>query len=493
MNRNEMVVHHNYLNESKFTDFTELELNLFITILYKMRHEKENEVTFRSEDIKNMTNAKDRSYKEFERILHSLQDRTFYLKTIDGYERIKPFPTLIFNNEKKKITVEVNKRMVPVFRQLKEQFTQYSLKEFVSLDNKYGKRLYQLLKQYESIGKRNFKLDNFRELLDCTNKSYDKMSNLDKKVLMKARDDINEKTSLSVDYVKLKKGRKVESVEFTIKKSDKTTLSDNKDTPSDKLVNLKLDIGRISKIKVSEDETSIEAKEIKKDKTTSSDNKDTPSDKLKKQEVKKEKIDETKGKKGIKRKVTKKDKTTPSDNKDTLSDKLEKAIIKSKRNIYVSKAWNKRVDNKISKIINENGEEYALDILNRLYVSVKQDIKTTLVQYINGIMKNIKIEVKEKALSNFNKVKEEKIRNEKEIKGDKSLPGENKDEQGENESEITLEEFEELDEKTRNELEKEAIKLTMKKVEISEKFLSDLKKRSMKIYFNTIKANINKK
>ena len=493
MNKNEMVVHHNYLNESKFTDFTELELNLFITILYKMRHEKENEVTFRSEDIKNMTNAKDRSYKEFERILHSLQDRTFYLKTMDGYERIKPFPTLIFNNEKKKITVEVNKRMVPVFRQLKEQFTQYSLKEFVSLDNKYGKRLYQLLKQYESIGKRNFKLDNFRELLDCTNKSYDKMSNLDKKVLMKARDDINEKTSLSVDYVKLKKGRKIESVEFTIKKSDKTILSDNKDTPSDKLVNLTLDIGKIGKAKDSVDEISIEAKEIKKDKTTSSDNKDTPSDKLKKQEVKREKIDENQGKKAIKKKVTKRDKTTLSDNKDTLSDKLEKAIIKAKRNIYVSKAWNKRADNKISKIINENGEEYALDILNRLYVSVKQDIKTTLVQYINGIMKNIRIEVKEKDFSNFNKIKEEKIRNEKEIKGNKSLPRKSKEEQGENESEITLEEFEELDGKTRNELEKEAIELTMKKGDMSEKFLSDLKKKSFRIYFNTIKANIKKK
>lgn len=491
MNKNEMVVHHNYLNESKFTDFTELELNLFITILYKMRHEKENEVTFRSEDIKSMTNAKDRSYKEFERILHSLQDRTFYLKTMDGYERIKPFPTLIFNNEKKKITVEVNKRMVPVFRQLKEQFTQYSLKEFVSLDNKYGKRLYQLLKQYESIGKRNFKLDNFRELLDCTNKSYDKMSNLDKKVLMKARDDINEKTSLSVDYVKLKKGRKVESVEFTIKKSDKTTLFDYKDTPSDKLVNLKLDIGKISKTKDLSDEISVETKGIKKDKTTSSDYKDTPSDKLLKKKAKGEKIDKTlvkEEKKAAKKKGIKKDKTTPSDYKDTLSDKLEKAIIKAKRNIYVSKAWNKRADNKISKIINENGEEYALDILNRLYVSVKQDIKTTLVQYINGIMKNIKIEVKEKGLSNSNK---ENIRNEKEIKGNKLLPKEKKEELRNKEDEITLEEFEELDEKTRNELEKEAIKLTMKKGGISEKFLSDLKKRSFRIYFNTIKANIN--
>ena len=34
---NDVVVHHNYLNESIF-NFNELELNLFIVILYKMRN-----------------------------------------------------------------------------------------------------------------------------------------------------------------------------------------------------------------------------------------------------------------------------------------------------------------------------------------------------------------------------------------------------------------------------------------------------------------------
>jgi hypothetical protein len=39
--KNALVTHHNYINESKFENFTELELNLFIVILYKMRKEKE--------------------------------------------------------------------------------------------------------------------------------------------------------------------------------------------------------------------------------------------------------------------------------------------------------------------------------------------------------------------------------------------------------------------------------------------------------------------
>ena len=68
--------------------------------------------------------------------------------------------------------------------------------------------------------------------------------------------------------------------------------------------------------------------------------------------------------------------------------RIEEYVAKSKRNIYVSKAWNKRVENKLQKILQEDGEEYVVYILKKLYTSLKEEIKTTLVQYINGIIKN---------------------------------------------------------------------------------------------------------
>lgn len=70
------------------------------------------------------------------------------------------------------------------------------------------------------------------------------------------------------------------------------------------------------------------------------------------------------------------------------SEKILKKVEKAKRNIYVSKAWNKRTDNKIKRILKEDGEEYAVFILDALYSNLKKDIQTTLVQYINGIIKN---------------------------------------------------------------------------------------------------------
>lgn len=76
-----------------------------------------------------------------------------------------------------------------------------------------------------------------------------------------------------------------------------------------------------------------------------------------------------------------------------MSDNLEKAIEKAKNNRFISKAWNKRTDNKINKLWKDRGEEYTKGVLKRAYDGCKSDIKATLVQYLNGIMKNIEDEM----------------------------------------------------------------------------------------------------
>lgn len=232
---NDIVVHHNYLNESIF-NFNELELNLFIVILYKMRNFYKTKefvedlegnvnreidyVVFDAKEIKSMMQMKDRSFKAFEKIITGLQDRTISLKTQNGYIRIKAFPTLIFNEVEKKIEIDINKRILPLFLELTEQFTQYSLKEFLSLNSKHSKRMYQLLKQYEGIGERTIPVEELKKFLEIEgNKSYNRFYNLEKRVLETTKNDINLLTTLNIDYEKEKQGKEVVAVTFKMKKS----------------------------------------------------------------------------------------------------------------------------------------------------------------------------------------------------------------------------------------------------------------------------------
>ena len=173
-----------------------------------------------------------------------------------------------------------------------------------------------------------------------------------------------------------------------------------------------------------------------------------------------------------------------------------KYIEKSKRNIYIQKAWKKTVDNRLNKILNTNGEEVIIKVLKAMY-ELKSPIETTLVQYIAGILKNFKEDTK-KTKSNSTKEKKSEKKDKKEKKKqtsdnanlnlfnleDKIISLETKDE-------LKIE-FENLDKEQKLEVEKEAVNLCAEAEGISPEFLFTMKRNSPSIYFNTIRKYIEK-
>lgn len=186
-----------------------------------------------------------------------------------------------------------------------------------------------------------------------------------------------------------------------------------------------------------------------------------------------------------------------------LSENVVGKIFKAKRNIYVSKAWNKRADNKIRKIVREEGEELVIEILNSLYKRLNTEIKSTLVQYINGILKNIRktedeilIKSSKQNLTLFTHgTKEKPLTSKKKIKNarknlkkptvnsvkdliDSPVPARQKD---------PLFEFDKFDDYQKLKIEEKALKLCSEGENIDVKFLLTLKSKSKTIYLNTIK------
>ncbi len=191
------------------------------------------------------------------------------------------------------------------------------------------------------------------------------------------------------------------------------------------------------------------------------------------------------------------------DTYDDLSEEVIEKIFKAKRNIYVSKAWNKRVDNKIRKIVREDGDEFVVEILESLYKRLNTEIKSTLVQYINGILKNIRKKeegtliksskqnltlfshgAKEKPLTSKKKIKNARrnlkkptISSVKDIM-DSPVPARQKD---------PLLEFDKFDDYQKLKIEEKALKLCSEGESIDVNFLLTLKSKSKTIYLNTIK------
>lgn len=141
------------------------------------------------------------------------------------------------------VTFEISGLLKPFLLELKKNFTAYQLQYIPKLKSGYSIRLYELLHQYRSIGKRTFELDDLQKKVGS---NYPLYGNFKVKVLQKAQKDLKKCTNLAFVFSDIKTGRKVTSIRFTIfgntpKKDRPEQLSflddafeiiDNQDTPA---------------------------------------------------------------------------------------------------------------------------------------------------------------------------------------------------------------------------------------------------------------------
>ncbi len=199
-------------------------------------------------------------------------------------------------------------------------------------------------------------------------------------------------------------------------------------------------------------------------------------------------------------KSTKKSTSKAKDNVVELPDSVIEKVQKAKRNIYVQRAWDKRTDTKIKKIFREDGEALAIEVLNILYKNLNGNIKTTLVQYINGVLKNISLDENANNKQNLtlfnNIVKEKGLKSKKKINQarrgvKKPVINSIKDIiSGTDISKDLMTEFNEYDEFEKLKIEEQALKLCSQEEGIDVNFLLTMKAKSKNIYLNTIKRYI---
>jgi len=101
---------------------------------------------------------------------------------------------------------------------LKDQFTKYYLKNVSKLKSQYSIRLYELLKQYESIGQRREKIEDLRAMLGIDENEYSIFRNFKQWVLKRAHSEITQKTDIDFEYKVIKLSRKpIEILFYDIK------------------------------------------------------------------------------------------------------------------------------------------------------------------------------------------------------------------------------------------------------------------------------------
>jgi plasmid replication initiation protein len=89
------------------------------------------------------------------------------------------------------------------------------------MSSAYAIRIYELLSQYRSIGKREISIESLRGMLEL-GKRYPLSADLKRWVIDTAVGQINEHSPLNVSYEQIKTGRKVTHIQFTFREKSKS-------------------------------------------------------------------------------------------------------------------------------------------------------------------------------------------------------------------------------------------------------------------------------
>jgi plasmid replication initiation protein len=115
------------------------------------------------------------------------------------------------------VELEFSDKLKPYLLQLKERFTKYHLDSVLKLKSFYSIRLYELLKQWETLKTRTVEVQELRNAFGIPDDKYKQYGHLKKKVLLLAQKEINEKTEVFFEFTEVKKGRKIVMLKFDIK------------------------------------------------------------------------------------------------------------------------------------------------------------------------------------------------------------------------------------------------------------------------------------
>jgi hypothetical protein len=122
----------------------------------------------------------------------------------------------------KYIEVSFHPEMKPHLLQLQSQFLMYDIKNILRLQSSFSIRIYELLKQYEKIGKRKFTIDELKEILDVADK-YPLYANFKQRVIIKAQEDLADFTDIQFTFEEEKQGKAVYAIIFYIERNREFT------------------------------------------------------------------------------------------------------------------------------------------------------------------------------------------------------------------------------------------------------------------------------
>jgi len=242
LSKRKVVEHNSLISSIAKMDKTPLKMfELAVSCIDTEEPPKDHTVYLSKEELFAFFKVSDNDkHSRFKQAVENMQKQAFFKikeKKEHGFEfeNIVPIPYVKWTDYHDEVTIRFSPEIMPYLINLKKNFTQHALSDISELNSKHSIILYRWLSmnynQYEHYsykgGRREEQVEAYRnpsisirelrEMTDIVNE-YKLFADLEKWILKKPLEEINDHTSFTVTYDKVKKGRSIDSIVFHITK-----------------------------------------------------------------------------------------------------------------------------------------------------------------------------------------------------------------------------------------------------------------------------------
>ena len=234
--QNKTIKIHNDFYKLNIGSWNALEQNIFFGILANCHNQ--SEFVFTLADLNSFIVGHRLTANEMLKMALSLEKRIFKLDctvlksvnaTLHQRQKLNLFSSfeIRYNGKKndfengklKELKIKINPDFAYLINDVRKNYTEYDLQEFLSIKGKYTRTLYQNLKKFRSTGILRVKWDNFLDLMGIS-ETY-KSGDIDKRILKPSVKALTG-TFQNIMYTKIKqkgrgRGGKVVAIEFVFK------------------------------------------------------------------------------------------------------------------------------------------------------------------------------------------------------------------------------------------------------------------------------------
>lgn len=233
---NQVTKYHNQLNTVPMRKWTKEEQNFFFAIITEVRDKGEEKIRFNKDELVELANYSLSENKRLENTIKNLIDKLENMRyreySKNSYTSMALFQYFKadWSDDLSQFTldVQVSSSFSYIINKINAEFTQFELKQFTNIRSTYAKEMFKKLKQWRTVGVKEYSLDEFKEMLQIP-KSY-QASDIEKVILNPIRKELSKYfKGLKIKTVKANtRGNPVIAYEFRWQKEKVGTWDPNK-------------------------------------------------------------------------------------------------------------------------------------------------------------------------------------------------------------------------------------------------------------------------